>query len=302
MAPCEEVITSSSSCSTAPEDEPEQLEAREEFAKSTIPYVSEHDMHIERCIGKGSFASVYRVRFKSKSARRLSLASTDSTAAFHCDEITTSTTCFHEDSSNTDGGDNCGSSSLDLPGGRCLALKRLSPKTLASDPNTVDVARKDLAMEATMLLKLPPHDNIVTLHALSHNFWTDITRGFLVLSKLSETLNCRLERWRKERSYEVAVPAWSVPFVQKLYYQKRYEREQVDRATLIGLPVARAMAFLHSHKVCYRDLKPSNCGFDEMTGQVRLFDFGLAREHQGVDDERTLTGFTGTSRYMAPVR
>jgi serine/threonine protein kinase len=46
-----------------------------------------------------------------------------------------------------------------------------------------------------------------------------------------------------------------------------------------------------------RDLKPSNIGFT-YSGEVKLFDFGLAREVR--DPSRRLTGYTGSARYMSP--
>jgi serine/threonine protein kinase len=74
--------------------------------------------------------------------------------------------------------------------------------------------------------------------------------------------------------------------------------------------IARAMEFLHQNRVIYRDLKPQNVGIDTK-GNVRLFDFGLARFHhvpvqegqgqgQGQSQQRKLTGRTGSVRYMAP--
>jgi serine/threonine protein kinase len=45
------------------------------------------------------------------------------------------------------------------------------------------------------------------------------------------------------------------------------------------------------------DLKPSNVGFD-FNGEIKLFDFGLAREI--LDDGRKMTAYTGSARYMAP--
>lgn len=54
--------------------------------------------------------------------------------------------------------------------------------------------------------------------------------------------------------------------------------------------------------VIYRDLKPSNIGFD-VRDDAKLFDFGLAIEFQPEAVENgnyKLTGMTGTMRYMAP--
>jgi serine/threonine protein kinase len=52
----------------------------------------------------------------------------------------------------------------------------------------------------------------------------------------------------------------------------------------------------------YRDLKPENIGFD-VRGDVKIFDFGLARQLPNEkDDDGTykMTGDTGSARYMAP--
>lgn len=53
----------------------------------------------------------------------------------------------------------------------------------------------------------------------------------------------------------------------------------------------------------YRDLKPENIGID-LRGDLRLFDFGLAKELKEKDmispGMYKLTGMTGSRRYMAP--
>jgi serine/threonine protein kinase len=54
----------------------------------------------------------------------------------------------------------------------------------------------------------------------------------------------------------------------------------------------------------YRDVKPDNVGFD-IYGNIKLFDFGLARELENnhKNEQRLLynyTSFVGTPRYMEP--
>jgi serine/threonine protein kinase len=155
------------------------------------------------------------------------------------------------------------------------ALKTLD-KDLFEEDSEANSAAADLVYEATILSQLPEHGNIVRLHALSTGFWENPQRGFLVLERLEDTLHDRLACWRRKP-------------------ECRYEQQH--RATQIAPSVARAMEFLHQNRVIYRDLKPHNIGFDA-TGNVRLFDFGLARICE--EGDRKLTGRTGTARYMAP--
>jgi serine/threonine protein kinase len=63
-------------------------------------------------------------------------------------------------------------------------------------------------------------------------------------------------------------------------------------------------SILSSFRILFRDLKPENVGFD-IRGDMRLFDFGLAKELKPNDlvnapDGFNATGLTGSRRYMAP--
>ncbi|KAM1527022.1 hypothetical protein ACFXTH_016511 [Malus domestica] len=72
-------------------------------------------------------------------------------------------------------------------------------------------------------------------------------------------------------------------------------KERVARA----LEIALAMQYLHGQRpmVIHRDLKPSNIFLDDAM-HVRVADFGHARFLS--DEEKALTGETGTYVYMAP--
>lgn len=173
---------------------------------------------------------------------------------------------------------------------RPLVVKRLNGEKLEARGSEED-ASKDLALEAQILLKLPKHENIISLFGLSANFWEEPLDGFLLLETLSETLHDRLNRWRS---------SWQgrSNFVKASLSGKRgrllSEKSQASRILNIGLPLARAMSFLHHHNIHYRDLKPHDVGFNSQTGELRLFDFGLTREYHE-DDERVMTGFTGSA-------
>lgn len=66
----------------------------------------------------------------------------------------------------------------------------------------------------------------------------------------------------------------------------------------IGARVAAALAHAHAHGIVHRDLKPANVLVNLADGQVKLADFGVARDQ---DATATRTGLTlGTPSYMAP--
>ncbi|MEW1913933.1 protein kinase [Kitasatospora sp. NPDC085895] len=84
----------------------------------------------------------------------------------------------------------------------------------------------------------------------------------------------------------------------------RAEPMHADRVRRLGRELATALAYVHSHGVVHRDVKPSNVliGTD---GRARLADFGAARLLDEVaapgDEALTGTGLViGTPAYLAP--
>lgn len=72
----------------------------------------------------------------------------------------------------------------------------------------------------------------------------------------------------------------------------------VDVAALIGLQVARALDYAHFRGIIHRDIKPANIIISHQ-GEVKLMDFGIARDHTLSDLTETGTG-VGTPSYMSP--
>jgi serine/threonine protein kinase len=164
------------------------------------------------------------------------------------------------------------------------AIKFLSEEIVLDDEEYIRGAC-DLALEAALLSQLS-HPNIIRMEGLS----VAGTRGFneriegsffMVLEKMSCTLEDRLIKWR-ERGQPVI-------FAKRLHIATR---------------ISSALAYLHDNGVCHRDLKPDNIAFD-LKGQVKLIDLGLST----VIDERKrcphtdffrLTSQTGAKKYMSP--
>lgn len=73
--------------------------------------------------------------------------------------------------------------------------------------------------------------------------------------------------------------------------------ETLDRRTSLrfALDLSRAMEYLHANGIMHRDLKPSNVLLSRDKKNIKLADFGLAREAS-----REMTCEAGTYRWMAP--
>ena len=174
------------------------------------------------------------------------------------------------------------------------AFKALDPSRLNTSENFLTAAI-DLAMEAKMLSELE-HENIIQLRGVcSDSFSSSYLEGdrngyFLVLDLLSDILSDRLDRWRKEnRKKHASDNKWKFG-KSKVGTIAMYERMQN-----VILGIVKGMLYLQGKGIVLRDLKPANVGFDE-DGNVRLFDFGMARKLEDCDPNE----ICGSPRYMPP--
>ncbi|MDB4989084.1 MAG: Serine/threonine protein kinase PrkC, regulator of stationary phase [Myxococcaceae bacterium] len=71
-----------------------------------------------------------------------------------------------------------------------------------------------------------------------------------------------------------------------------------DVAAIIALNVARALDYAHFRGIIHRDVKPANVMISRQ-GEVKLMDFGIARDDSQRDLTETGTGL-GTPSYMSP--
>ena len=175
------------------------------------------------------------------------------------------------------------------------ALKALSLSRIKNSDEFV-IAAIDLAMEAKILSELN-HENIIQLKGISSSrfsrSYTEITDEgfFLVFDLLNDVLNERLTRWRKsERQLSALENKWTFTGIQKVNTKRMHER-----MTNVALGIVKGMMYLHEREIVMRDLKPANVGFDE-EGNVRLFDFGMARRLEDCDPNE----ICGSPRYMPP--
>jgi eukaryotic-like serine/threonine-protein kinase len=72
----------------------------------------------------------------------------------------------------------------------------------------------------------------------------------------------------------------------------------VEVGAIIALQVARALDYAHFRGIIHRDIKPANVMISHQ-GEVKLMDFGIARDDKLSDLTETGTGL-GTPSYMSP--
>ena len=218
------------------------------------------DVHVDDKLGEGTFCSVHRIHMKTPNPE-----------------------LDHEESYAL----------------KCVT-ERPSGRGKTDNHDHTYSAAEDLAREAEVLAKLD-HENIIKCYGVVGK---DITVGTkshdlgmgVILEPLRDTLQDRLNRWRKQKS------STSYPFniLGSKRTHKTTKQDQISRIHEIAIGIANGMAYLHKSNLVMRDLKPANVGFDN-DGMVRIFDFGLSRyAKEDGSPSVSSSGPSGTFRYMAP--
>ena len=122
---------------------------------------------------------------------------------------------------------------------QAFVMKSLKESLVLADGISVsETAAADFALETKILANLS-HENIITLHGVKEGDMIEsLKQGtfFIIIDLLVETLDVRLERWRKERSL----------------FNMRSEIGITSRLQDVATGIASGMAYLHSKNIMFR--------------------------------------------------
>jgi serine/threonine protein kinase len=232
--------------------------------KGATPRFSWNELRTGKLLGSGGFNSVYEVYIPVR-------ASPNHEESMSSPTEEEQSTC----SAGTHGG------IMDGP----YAIKSLK-HSLTRNSEAFLTGAVDLVYEAKLLSVLN-HRNIIKIHGIPKGRVSDSYLGggyFIIMEKLVGTVEDKIVAWRH------GLELYSLS---RTCTKPGSRDEIIERLKNIAIPVAEAMKYLHSKRVIFRDLKPSNIGLDQH-GTIKLFDLGLAREI--TDPNRLMTGCTGSRR------
>lgn len=192
-------------------------------------------------------------------------------------------------------------SNIARDGFKRYAIKKLSPQLVDRSSGTFVSGVIDLAMEVKYL-SIVQHPHIIKMRAVSSSHPCS-DNFFIVLDRLYETLTDRLESWKKAMKKSSGLGA-SFRRLSNGERKTRWKENLLTEKLIVAHDVSSALDFLHKKRITYRDIKPDNIGFD-IRGDVKVFDFGLAKELNELyrvkgTDTFKLTKRCGSPRYMAP--
>ena len=133
----------------------------------------------------------------------------------------------------------------------------------------MDCDKNEIPREVEVHSNLPPHRNILPLLGIAHS-----NDGF---------------------SLYICVELADKSLYHYLHTEKR--KPSARQSTKWAVQIAQGMRHIHRHGLAHRDLKSANVLLFEKDDILKLCDFGSARV---MEHTTTVTGMTGTYRWMAP--
>mmetsp|Transcript_16270 Transcript_16270/g.23859 ORF Transcript_16270/g.23859 Transcript_16270/m.23859 type:complete len:506 (-) Transcript_16270:95-1612(-) len=185
------------------------------------------------------------------------------------------------------------------------AVKLLSEATM-SDRAMLKAGAIELAVE-TKMLSCINHPNIIKIHGVGDGGLECLSERtarhyFILLDRLNSTLEKRLYSSWKEKQLELERRNMHT-MLSKNSARKNQKREFLVERLNVALDIAKALSYLHSRNIIYRDINPENIGFD-CYGRVKIFNFGKSRlmcpDESRKDKLCKISGMVGQVRYMAP--
>jgi serine/threonine protein kinase len=257
--------------------------------EDTLALFDRDEISVGKQLGKGGFSNVYEIKsFRSESSAKRKSWTTANQMIIR--------SYYRENAANQyDGKSN-------------YVLKHLKP-SLMTTPKAFQMAAVDLAVEAHFLSSFR-HPHILKLRGIAGDGIEAYKSGqhdgyFLIFDRLQETLEERLEKWRRQddlnqhESFSALVERMKAATINHDPHGGDYS-EPLKYASQI----ASALAYMHERDIIYRDLKPSNCGINAH-GDIQIFDMGFTRQLpasvvRDLDSTYNMTGRIGTLRYMSP--
>lgn len=78
------------------------------------------------------------------------------------------------------------------------------------------------------------------------------------------------------------------------------EIDSEEELKSICFQLLKTLQYIHSHKICHRDIKPDNILYDKYHQSVKVIDFDISKKVEDRGRKRNLLTITGTPYFRAP--